>query len=929
MKKQLPLAFLFLVCSLGVKSLNTVYTYSLGPEALNSISSYTLPGNPSCTTTISAPSISCNTTFTLSGSTGGSGNTGNFTLVSGTGTLVDNNDGTASYTPGVSEGKAVIRFSNNGEDGCAGGVVSRTATITTTAPPAPASISGPTAVCANSQNTYSVGASTGASSYNWAFPSGCSTVSGGATSIVEKFGSTSGNVSITAQNVCGTSAATTLSVTVNNVPNAPGVISGSTLLCSSSASGISYSVAAVSGATSYNWTLPSGGNITSGSSTNAITANFGMVGGNISVTAQNICGIGSASSVALTIDTMPANPGVITGNGSVCPGQTGVSYSVAPITHATSYVWTLPTGGTIASGNNTNIITVNYSAGASSGNVYASAANAACGSGASPALLVTVNQLPVAPGPIIGSSNVCLGQSNVSYSIASVSNATSYNWSLPTGASINSGLNTNIITVNFSGGASSGNISVIGLNGVCAGSSSANFSVTLNGVPSAPSSITGNNSACEGSTNNVYSVSSVNGVTYNWSVPSGGTITSSNPNNSNSITVSYANNATTGAISVSNTSACGTGTASSLTVTLNPLPSVTANASHNPVCIGTNIMLNGGGATTYSWTGGVTNGVSFSAVNQTYTVTGTDANGCMNSAAISISTPPLPSPEICMVTTDSFFVNNIVYWDRTLYASADSFIVYRYSVGSGTYLKLGAVYKDSSQFTDTKRNIGGPNGGNPNITSWRYKMAVKDSCGSISAMSPYHETINLQQNNQNLTWNAYVVESPQSNPVTGYQVLRDSLGIGDWHVFVNTLGTSTNDPNYASYSNANYRVDALGFTCNPTLRLNGGNNTMVARVRSHSNQNNNRQTTNIKTRLINSANQFSIYPNPNNGTFTVETTSLNKQTLQVYDINNRLVLTQIITGKTIIDANDLLDGVYTVCILSNDGVVNKKLVIVK
>ena len=920
MKKQLPvLISILLVWSFNMKALKT-------DSPPKTVSSYTLL---QCVTSISAPSSSCGMTFTLSGSTGTGGNTGNFSLISGTGTLVDNGNMTASYTPGVNEGAAVIKFMNNAEDGCVGIHSSATATIITSAALTPSSITGNVSVCQNSQNTYSVAAQASATSYNWTFPSGCSTVSGGGKSIVEQFGATSGNVSVTAQNVCGTSAPSTLSVTVNNFPAAPVAIIGSALLCSNANTGISYSVAPVPTATAYVWTMPSGSSITSGTNTNAITANFGAVGGTISVAATNTCGTGNPTSITLVIDTMPASPGVITGNGSICPGQTGVSYSISPVTHATSYVWTLPTGGTIASGNNTNVITVDYSTGASSGNVYVSAANAACISGASPALLVTVNQVPVAPGTIVGSSNVCLGQSNVSYSVTSVSNATSYNWSLPAGASINSGLNTNTIIVDFSGSASSGNISVYGLNGVCAGNNSANYSVTVNGIPAAPSAITGNSSACEGSTTNVYSVSSVNGVTYNWLVPPGGTITSANPNSSNSITVSYANNATTGTVSVSNTSACGTGPSSTMMVTLNTLPNVTANASQNPVCLGSNIILNGGGAITYTWTSGVINGTAFPAVNQTYTVTGTDANGCVNSATLAISAPPLPLPDICMVTTDTFFVNNIIYWDKTLYASADSFLVYRYSVGSGTYLKLGAVYKDSSQFTDTKRNIGGPNGGDPNITSWRYKLAVKDTCGSISPLSPYHETVNIQQNNQNLSWNTYVIENPQTNPVTGYQVLRDSMGIGDWHVFVNTLGTSTNDPNYASYPNANYRVDALGFSCNPTLRLNGGNaNTFAAKVRSHSNTNNNRHS-GIKANSANAANQFTIYPNPNNGNFYVQTNSTDKHTMQVYDVNGNLILTQVINGNTTINLESLNEGVYNISIIGNATVTNKKLILVK
>ncbi|GBL35771.1 hypothetical protein EMGBS15_13660, partial [Filimonas sp.] len=40
-------------------------------------------------------------------------------------------------------------------------------------------------------------------------------------------------------------------------------------------------------------------------------------------------------------------------------------------------------------------------------------------------------------------------------------------------------------------------------------------------------------------------------------------------------------------------------------------------------------ILSGGGATSYSWSGGITNGLPFiPGATATYTVTGTDANGC-------------------------------------------------------------------------------------------------------------------------------------------------------------------------------------------------------------------------------------------------------------------------------------------------------------
>jgi hypothetical protein len=51
--------------------------------------------------------------------------------------------------------------------------------------------------------------------------------------------------------------------------------------------------------------------------------------------------------------------------------------------------------------------------------------------------------------------------------------------------------------------------------------------------------------------------------------------------------------------------------------------------------------------------------------------------------------------------------------------------------------------------------------------------------------------------------------------------------------------------------------------------------------------------------------------------------------MQVYDINGKTVLTQTINGKTTIDATSLNKGVYNISLQSNEGVVNKRLVIVR
>ena len=73
------------------------------------------------------------------------------------------------------------------------------------------------------------------------------------------------------------------------------------------------------------------------------------------------------------------------------------------------------------------------------------------------------------------------------------------------------------------------------------------------------------------------------------------------------------------------------------------MPVVTAASSATAVCEGNNVTLSGGGASTYVWSNGVTDAISFIPTsNTTYTVTGTDANGCSKTATTSVVVNALP-----------------------------------------------------------------------------------------------------------------------------------------------------------------------------------------------------------------------------------------------------------------------------------------------
>jgi hypothetical protein len=90
---------------------------------------------------------------------------------------------------------------------------------------------------------------------------------------------------------------------------------------------------------------------------------------------------------------------------------------------------------------------------------------------------------PISAGAITGPTSVCQGKNNVAYSVPAITNATGYIWTLPSGATIVSGANTNAITVNYSPAANSGNISVQGTNTCGNGTISTNYPITVNTAP--------------------------------------------------------------------------------------------------------------------------------------------------------------------------------------------------------------------------------------------------------------------------------------------------------------------------------------------------------------------------------------------------------------------------------------------------------------
>ena len=115
----------------------------------------------------------------------------------------------------------------------------------------------------------------------------------------------------------------------------------------------------------------------------------------------------ATGSTTVNVSPLPSAAGSVSGPAEVQQGQTGVGYSIDPVAGATGYMWTMPAGATVATGSNTNSVTVDFSVAAVSGNIQVTPVNT-CGSGTpSPALAVTVTTpVPVTltlPGTTVGS----------------------------------------------------------------------------------------------------------------------------------------------------------------------------------------------------------------------------------------------------------------------------------------------------------------------------------------------------------------------------------------------------------------------------------------------------------------------------------------------------------------------------------------------
>jgi gliding motility-associated-like protein len=455
------------------------------------------------------------------------------------------------------------------------------------------SVNGTPNVTVAGNNTICAGGSTsltasGANSFTWTPSTGLSCASCA--------NPTANPTATTTYTVTGTSGVgctgtATVTVTVNPKPTVGA--GGNKAICSGSSATLT-----ASGAATYAWTPGGTTGVALSVSPTATTKYY--------VTGTDANGCTNIDSATVTVNPKPV---VSAGsNTSICPGGS----ATLTASGATTYAWSPSTGLSVATGTSvtaTPSATTTYTVTGTDANGCVNTAN----------VTVAVNTNPTVA--VNGPAAICIGAS----ASLTASGANSFTWTPSTGLSCANCANptaTPTTTTTYT---------VTGTSGVgCTATTT--YTITVNPKPIVHTS--GDTAICTGAS---ATLRASGATTYSWTPGTG---------SGSSFTV---NPTTTTKYIVTGTDANGCTNRDSATVTVNPLPVVSAG-SNTSICPGGNTTLTATGAATYAWspaTGlSATTGATVTATpaaTTTYTVTGTNANGCVSTANVTVSVNGTPN----------------------------------------------------------------------------------------------------------------------------------------------------------------------------------------------------------------------------------------------------------------------------------------------
>ncbi len=275
---------------------------------------------------------------------------------------------------------------------------------------------------------------------------------------------------------------------------------------------------------------------------------------------------------------------------------------------------------------------------------------------------------------------------------------------------------------------------------------------------------------------------------------------------------------------------------------------------------------------------------------------------------------PIPSQQICQVTTDLLLNQNIIIWEKdTLYTGP--YIIQKESTTMGIYNTLATVMNnDTSAYVDSVSN--------PMIQAFKYRIAIPDTCGfgTIGYGAP-HTTIHLLTSTSSstgypqLSWNSYI-----------------GFGYGTYYIYRGASPTSLTlydsiSASFNSYTDVAavpgmnyYSVSVLPpAPCQPSRAMTMNSFSNVSPV----------MFTGINEYEFN---QLTVGPNP---AFDVLNFSLGSASadvsVDIIDVTGRIILSKTFenVNQDAISLNEISNGSYVVRFTSENKTTHRNIIIAK
>ena len=722
--------------------------------------------------------------------------------------------------------------------------------IINTVPSTVTATASATTLCAGNTLTLT-GTSTSpiSTTYLWSGPGGYSSTNLNPAAITTTTLST-GIYTLTSSNACGSVSDTTAFVTVNSTPTAVTATAAPTPLCSGSTLTLT-GTATSPITTTYSWSGPNAYTSTNLNPAGFVTSTLSA--GVYTLTATNSCGSTSAVTTSVVVRTVPTGVTATASPTTLCSGSTLslTGTSTSPIT--TTYSWTGPNSYSSAVLNPAPFVTSTLSAG-----VYTLTATNICGSTTATTASVTVNRTPTAVTATATPASVCSGATLTLTGTATSPITTTYSWSGPGGYS-SAVLNpAGFITSTLSAG-----VYTLTATNTCGSSIATTTSVIVVGPPTGVSANIVVGSLCAGTSMSLVGAAS-NATNYSWSGPGGYSSTLLNPP---SFTASVTSS---GTYTLATGNSCFTVTATA-SIVIAPLPPMGPITGTTTICEGTTSNLADtvlGGV----WSSSNPSVATINAIGTvmgvamgTTTISYTNTNTCGTALAtttVTIIPVPVPTPVtgsalICQGSVSLY--SNIITggaWSTSNPAIA--------TINSTTGLATGMM-PGSAVFYYTVSNACGA----PIIDTFAVGVIIAPVAGNI--FGPIRlcisDTMRLYNYTTGGTW--HVVNGRASITSTGGLVTGNASGVDTaYYVVSNSCGTDTTRFPFYIYTPA--QCAALGV---------GGVNVTDFKV--------------------------SIYPNPNNGEFTLSGSWIegdNEATIEIIDL-----LGQVVYRKDIRISNGKID----------------------